>query len=239
MAKKKYYAVRQGYVPGIYDSWDECKAQVDGYPKAEYKSFANRPSAERYMDGIDVNKSFQVDDSKPYAFVDGSFNTETGVFGYGGFLRYDGNEVIIQGHSSDAEKASMRNVAGEIEGSLAAMRKAKSLGLTSLNIYYDYQGIESWANGSWKAKNPATRDYAKQVEQFKADGLNLSFVKVTGHTGVPGNEKADKLAKQAVGLLPQDRVLPNIDTFEQYTEQELDQMAEVYTGVEEYDSTVW
>ena len=28
MAKKNYYAVKQGKVPGIYRTWDACKAQV-------------------------------------------------------------------------------------------------------------------------------------------------------------------------------------------------------------------
>ena len=40
---KKYYAVRVGKVPGIYQTWDECKKNVHGFPAAEYKSF---PSVE-------------------------------------------------------------------------------------------------------------------------------------------------------------------------------------------------
>lgn len=35
----KIYAVKKGLVPGIYNTWEECKAQVDGYPGALYKSF--------------------------------------------------------------------------------------------------------------------------------------------------------------------------------------------------------
>nr|DAV25060.1 MAG TPA: RNAseH-like protein [Caudoviricetes sp.] len=35
----KIYAVKKGLVPGLYNSWDECKAQVNGYSGAEYKSF--------------------------------------------------------------------------------------------------------------------------------------------------------------------------------------------------------
>ena len=29
---KKYYAVRVGKVPGIYQTWDECKKNVHGFP---------------------------------------------------------------------------------------------------------------------------------------------------------------------------------------------------------------
>ena len=35
----KYYAVKKGKVPGIYLNWNDCKAMVDGYPGAVYKSF--------------------------------------------------------------------------------------------------------------------------------------------------------------------------------------------------------
>lgn len=38
---KKYYAVKVGEKTGIYETWEECKANVDGYPGALYKSFKN------------------------------------------------------------------------------------------------------------------------------------------------------------------------------------------------------
>jgi ribonuclease HI len=36
---KKYYVVWKGHRTGVFDSWDECKKQVDGFPSPEYKSF--------------------------------------------------------------------------------------------------------------------------------------------------------------------------------------------------------
>ena len=35
----KFYAVKKGKIPGIYNSWDDCKKMVDGFPGAVYKSF--------------------------------------------------------------------------------------------------------------------------------------------------------------------------------------------------------
>eukprot|EP01135_Chromosphaera_perkinsii_P008622 Nk52_evm64s1401 gene=Nk52_evmTU64s1401 len=49
MAKKKFYAVARGKTPGIYSTWDECKAQVTGFSKAMYKGFVTRDEAEAYM----------------------------------------------------------------------------------------------------------------------------------------------------------------------------------------------
>ena len=37
---KKYYAVAKGKTPGIYLTWEDCKAQVDHFPGALYKGFA-------------------------------------------------------------------------------------------------------------------------------------------------------------------------------------------------------
>lgn len=44
-AKTKYYVVWDGLAPGIYDSWEECKAQVANYPRAKYKSFTDLETA--------------------------------------------------------------------------------------------------------------------------------------------------------------------------------------------------
>ena len=52
MAKKKYYAIRKGKVPGIYETWDDCKAQTHGFPGAVFKSFSTREEAQAFM-GVD------------------------------------------------------------------------------------------------------------------------------------------------------------------------------------------
>ena len=48
MAKKKFYAVRQGRKIGMFLTWDECKKQVMGYPGAIYKSFGTEEEAKEY-----------------------------------------------------------------------------------------------------------------------------------------------------------------------------------------------
>ena len=40
MAKtKKYYVVWKGKKPGIYESWNDCKAQIEGFKGAQYMAF--------------------------------------------------------------------------------------------------------------------------------------------------------------------------------------------------------
>ena len=47
MAKNKFYVVWQGYQPGIYDNWDDCKKQVEAFANAKYKGFSTKEEAER------------------------------------------------------------------------------------------------------------------------------------------------------------------------------------------------
>ena len=159
----KYYAVKKGRKPGVYQSWAECKAMVDGFPGAVYKSFKTREEAVAFAKaatytGADaapkmqnaMKKTMQQEDGampSVYAFVDGSYNSATQVYGYGGFLMDHGERYVLQGHGDDPEMASMRNVAGEILGAMAAVKLAVEKGLPELAIYYDYLGIEMWATG--------------------------------------------------------------------------------------------
>lgn len=206
---KKYYAVRVGKTPGIYLSWDDCKAMVDGYPGAKYKSFTSIAEAEAFLEGVAYTSNAKEDqmtlslqgnqEKGAYAFVDGSYNVATNVYGYGGFLVANGEKHILQGSGKEEEMASMRNVAGEILGSMAAVEKALELGLSELIIYYDYLGIEMWATGGWKRNKTGTIGYYEYMQSIK-EKIHISFVKVKGHSGIEGNEEADKLAKDAAGI---------------------------------------
>ncbi|MDR2816793.1 MAG: ribonuclease H family protein [Proteiniphilum sp.] len=51
MAKKKFYVVWKGVKPGIYNSWEECEAQVSGFENALYKSFPTQEEAEKAFSG--------------------------------------------------------------------------------------------------------------------------------------------------------------------------------------------
>jgi len=45
----KFYAVANGHQPGIYDTWEQCAAQVLHYSKAKFKKFKTREEAEHFI----------------------------------------------------------------------------------------------------------------------------------------------------------------------------------------------
>ncbi|KAG7217879.1 hypothetical protein INR49_020810 [Caranx melampygus] len=55
MAKGKfYYAVKKGFKPGVYKTWDECKTQVDKFPAASFKKFASEKDAWAFIRGVEL-----------------------------------------------------------------------------------------------------------------------------------------------------------------------------------------
>ena len=58
MAKNSYYTVWTGRQIGVFNSWDECRLQVEGFPGARYKGFPTREAAESaFKSGPDFTKS--------------------------------------------------------------------------------------------------------------------------------------------------------------------------------------
>ncbi|XP_068136443.1 ribonuclease H1-like [Hyperolius riggenbachi] len=55
LALRMFYAVKKGREPGVYNTWEECKEQVDRFPAAKYKKFASEEEAWKFVrDGVGV-----------------------------------------------------------------------------------------------------------------------------------------------------------------------------------------
>ncbi|XP_011701034.1 PREDICTED: ribonuclease H1-like [Wasmannia auropunctata] len=50
MPKKNYYAVANGRQTGVYDNWQDCKDQVDGYSRNNFKGFSTPDKAWDFVD---------------------------------------------------------------------------------------------------------------------------------------------------------------------------------------------
>lgn len=199
--KKNFYAVRKGRTPGIYKTWKECQEQVTGYSGAEFRGFVTLPEAREFMEGPAApEKKADAGPDLGYAvaFVDGSYDHGKRAYSFGAVLITAEEEAELSGRGADEGAAALRNVAGEMMGAMEAVKWSLKHGCTSLEIHYDYEGIEKWVNGAWQAKNDYTKAYAAFMKEA-GKKIPLSFIKVRAHTGVELNERADRLAKSALG----------------------------------------
>lgn len=194
---EKYYAVKTGLKTGIFNSWEECRANVHGYSGAVYKSFKTREEALAFLEqsgeaGLDAPDCVKI-------YVDGSYNALTEEFSYGMVVLSGDREEKYSGKFNDRELAAMHNVAGEIKGAEAAMQYALDRHLAKIEIYHDYEGIARWCLGEWKTNREGTRAY-KDFYDRASKAVKISFVKVAGHSNDKYNDMADELAKEALGL---------------------------------------
>lgn len=218
MATQKFYAVANGRVPGIYTTWKECQDQTSGFSGAVYRSFSTFDEADQYIEDYETKNGqktgihedallpiFELrkkynDNSKAIAFVDGSFYEPDFRYSCGGIVIFNGNVKEFAEAGDDYNLVSMRNVAGEILGSKKAMQICLDNNIPELNLFYDYEGIENWCTGVWKTNKVGTMDYKNYYDSIKSK-LKVNFIKVKGHSGVELNERVDRLAKGALGLV--------------------------------------
>lgn len=194
---KKYYAVKRGRNPGVYNSWAECQKQINGFTGAVYKGFNTKEEAVSFIK-VESNRVKQRE-TEAIAYVDGSYDAATNAFSYGMVFFHNSKELHFFKKYDDNSLSEMHNVAGEIKGAEAAIQYCLDNNISSITIYHDYEGIAKWCNGDWKAKKAGTIAYA---EFYKAASskVYIQFSKVKGHSGDRYNELADKLAKKALGI---------------------------------------
>ena len=209
MAKKKIYAVRKGHKTGLFNTWAESQKATAGYSGAEFRGFTEKEEALAFLN-METTKTVSGDKSKEaagvvevpenmvIAYVDGSFEKSIGRYAFGCvLLTPDGQEIRESGSGSDPAGVAIRNVAGEMLGAMNAVKWAQENGYPAVEIRYDYEGVEKWVTGVWRAKTPLTSKYAVHMQEA-GKKIQISFCKVAAHTGNHYNEEADQLAKSAL-----------------------------------------
>ncbi|WP_313380054.1 ribonuclease H family protein [Proteiniphilum saccharofermentans] len=178
MAKKKFYVVWKGIKPGIYSSWDDCKAQVSGFENALYKSFSTREEAEKAFSSnpwkslnnqqgkkvrpTATSKSTARPNSSAKILpesiaVDAACSGNPGFMEYRGVFVADGAEIFHVGPMADGT-----NNIGEflaIVHALALLKKKNS----TIPIYSDSVNAMKWVTNKKCKTKLAQTDVNKPI----------------------------------------------------------------------------
>lgn len=200
----KYYAVRKGKVAGIYRSWDDCKKQITGVSGAVYKSFKTQKEAEDYI-AYEIPK---IDTTKKIVeiYTDGSHQPSKNYLGVGAWCKHEEKEYSMS-KTCNAElletygitETTCSNPTAEFIGFAEVLKEFRNVSdAYELVFYLDYEGVENWMMGSWKAKESYIRKILAICGDIKKEmKCGIHFKHVKGHSGNEGNDKADELAKSS------------------------------------------
>lgn len=162
MAKsKKYYVVWEGRAPGIYTDWDECKAQIENWPGAKYKSFPDQdaateafrsdPGAFLIFKAMARHAKEEAEAGRTLRYADnpaiaaGAWAVDAACAGNPGPMEYrcvrvdDGTEVFHLGPLDDGT-----NNIGEYLAIIHAAALLAQRGDTRTPIYSDSRIAQSW-----------------------------------------------------------------------------------------------
>lgn len=149
MKKTKFYVVWKGRQTGIFRSWDECSAQVSGYPDAEYKAFDSLPAAEAALRGSYEQFRGKPASAQAWLFaptrpilpsicVDAACSGVPGPVEWRGVQTETGEQIFHQGPVPDGT-----NNVGEFLALVHALAWMEKNNL-SMPIYSDSETALSW-----------------------------------------------------------------------------------------------
>lgn len=151
---KKYYVVWEGKKRGVFTSWSVCKKNIDGYPGAKYKSFADKNMAEKAFRGTYENykglntkkKELTVEEKKAYGkpnlntiAVDAACSGNPGKMEYRGVATSTGTQLFTQG----PYKSGTNNI-GEFLALVHGLAWLQQKKQPILPIYSDSRIAISW-----------------------------------------------------------------------------------------------
>ena len=190
MAKKeKFYVVWKGKRPGVYTTWDDCKAAISGYKGAQYKSFPTFDQAKKAYNsnyeeykgkknsspGLSPEQLLMIGEPDYHSIaVDAASSGNPGVMEYQGVDTKSGKKLFKQGPF----KQGTNNI-GEflaIVHGLAFLKQHKSDRI----IYTDSRTAMSWVRK--KTCNTKLVETIENKDLFDLVRRAITWLKTNSYT---------------------------------------------------------
>jgi ribonuclease HI len=137
-------------------------------------------------------------------YTDGACRGNPGPGGWAALLRFKENEKVLSGAEQETTNNRMELMAAI--AALEALKRSCEVQLTT-DSEYVRQGVTRWINGwkrnGWRTsqKKPVkNRDLWERLDSALG-GHEIEWCWVKGHSGDPGNERADLEANLAIDRL--------------------------------------
>jgi ribonuclease HI len=193
--KSKFYAVWKGHHPGVFDSWEDCKAQIKDFKGAQYKAFTTFAAAknalnEPYKAHIGKTKQFKselnaeqlerIGQPNPNSIsVDAASSGNPGTMEYRGVDTLTKKQLFKQG-PFDAATNNIGEFLAIVHG-LAYLKKRESNRI----IYTDSKTAISWVTKKTcntklerNAKNQPVFELVRRAENWlKENTYTTTIVK--------------------------------------------------------------
>ena len=207
-----FYAVRKGTNIGVFDTWEQCKKSVDGYKGAVFKKFKSKKSAENFIskDDSKILENFKIDIE---VYTDGACSNngyENAKAGIGVFFGEDDSRnlskaVVGRQTNNVAELTAIIEACNILENEIKENKNICIYSDSKISIGWCTTTGEKYAAKNWKGKIPNVELIKKAYSLIKNKD-NILLMHVKAHTGNTdkhsvGNDGADKLANEAIGLV--------------------------------------
>tara|TARA_R110002072_G_scaffold2252_2_gene18560 strand:- start:19574 stop:20317 length:744 start_codon:yes stop_codon:yes gene_type:complete len=215
---KKYYVVWEGRQTGIFEDWPTAQAAVAGHKGAKFKGFESRVLAEAAFKqapekSIVSSKSRKPAKQRPAFVLDKSFDIHifcdggcdpnpgpaaSGVIVYqSGHIRAKYHGLYHKGTNNTAELNALHQAMLLAKDLLAEGFKVQILSDSSYSVKAMTQWAAGWQRKNWtRGKNEVLANaelIKKMYECYVELPSSLSIIHVKGHSGVEGNELADRM----------------------------------------------
>ncbi|MBB1062288.1 ribonuclease H family protein [Limosilactobacillus fastidiosus] len=222
----KYYAVKKGRHPGIYQTWAECQREISGYHGAVYKSFLDRHTANAWLGSRDIDQG-KIDKNNPdaiYLFTDGGSRNHGNKLGqhvkktdkaaWALLIRKGDKSFTKTGGEFGATNNRMELMA--LRNALQILLKNKkqdSSIIAILDSHYVLDPImKHWLNGwqkrGWKTSSGsavANKELWQEVVKLLPQFTQLEFQWTKGHADNDGNIIVDHLLNETMDKMGEEK----------------------------------
>lgn len=224
----QFYSIARGKEIGIFSTWDECKPLITGFKGAIYKKFITKEAAEQFLIDnkqtickeepvvtktqiIDVNDDDFIPDY--YVYTDGACskngsleaNAGIGIFFGDNDPRNTSKKVQGKQTNNTAELSAIIETYNLIKDDILQGKEISIVSDSNYAIRCVSSYGEKCENSGWNKDIPNIELVKTAYELYK-NIPNVRFLHVMAHTIKTdihsyGNENADRLANEAIGLV--------------------------------------